>query len=115
MGSNGPGKERPVPGGRLRPAKTPARRPRTPHPTTLSRDDLEALLEPIAVDALQGGLADRDTAGRVRTALRAELIRRGLDKARIQVEVQGTTLHVAILQPGEGPRVERVAIELNSP
>ena len=114
MGSNGPGDERPVPGGRLRRAKPKAASTPPRRSSALSTQELEDLLEPIAVDALRGGLADRHTAGRVRTALRAELIRRGLDQARIQVEVRGTTLHVAILQPGAGPRVERVVIELSA-
>ena len=110
MGSNGPGKARPVGGGRLRTRDRGTEAPRSAPPSAPSAEILHDLLEPIAVDAMRGGLADRGTARRVQTALRAALLRMGLREADIQVELDGTALRVIIALPTASPRVDRIVL-----
>lgn len=76
------------------------------------RDDLEDALEIAAVEAMEGGLANAGTLGRVRTAVRAVLLRRGLDAARVDVGLEGTGLHVRVALPPDGARVRQIVLTL---
>lgn len=107
MATGGPG-DADRPGGRMRVRRAGPRRA-VQLPT---RDDLEDALEIAAVEAMEGGLADAGTVGRVKTAVRAVLLRRGLDAARVDVGLQGTGLHVRVLLPPDGARVRQIVLTL---
>lgn len=76
--------------------------------------DLAAELEGALLDAMQGDPWGPALAGRLRLVARAILLRRGLGAARVEVAATPDgAVHVQVLLPAAGPRVQRLALRLD--
>ncbi|MEC7988159.1 MAG: hypothetical protein VX278_23535 [Myxococcota bacterium] len=78
--------------------------------STDREDDLETEIRYAIEDAVIGERLDSSLIGRVKTVVRAILLRRGLGAARTQVELSGTGLNVRITLPPNVPRVRMIRL-----
>ena len=73
-------------------------------------DDLETEIRYAIEDAVIGDRLDSSLIGRVKTVIRAILLRRGLGAARTQVELSDVGLNVRITLPPNVPRVRVIRL-----